>query len=95
VEEVGFDLTRMVWNEEVGFGLTGMAWKGESQCCPDQKAWNGGQFWPDWNGFDRQMSVLACLECLGMSEVNFGPKGMAWNKGSRFWHDWNGLERRK
>jgi hypothetical protein len=31
MEEVGFDLTGMAWNEEVGFGLTGMAWKVESQ----------------------------------------------------------------
>jgi hypothetical protein len=31
MEEVGFDLTGMAWNEEVGFSLTGMAWKGESQ----------------------------------------------------------------
>jgi hypothetical protein len=38
MEEVGFDLTGMAWNEEVGFGLTGMAWKGESQFCPDRKA---------------------------------------------------------
>jgi hypothetical protein len=44
MEEVGFDLTGMAWNEKVGFGLTGMAWKGKSQFCP----WNGGgQFWPD------------------------------------------------
>jgi hypothetical protein len=60
MEEAGFDLTGMAWNEEVGFGLTGMAWKGESQFCPDRKAWNGGgQFWPDLNGLDWQMSVLA------------------------------------
>jgi hypothetical protein len=37
MEEVGFDLTGMAWNEEVGFSLTGMAWKGENQFCPDQK----------------------------------------------------------
>jgi hypothetical protein len=68
MEEVGFDLTGMSWNEEVGFGLTEMAWKGESQFCSDWKAWNGGgQFWLD--GLDRQMSVLTCLEWLGMSEV--------------------------
>jgi hypothetical protein len=30
MEEVGFDLTVMDWNEEVRFGLTGMAWKKES-----------------------------------------------------------------
>jgi hypothetical protein len=41
------------------------------------------------------MSVLACLEWLGMSEVDFGSTGMAWNRGSHFWHDWNGLERKK
>jgi hypothetical protein len=63
MEEVGFDLNEMAWNEEACFGLTRMAWKGESQFCPDRKAWNGGQFWPDLNGFDRHMSVLACLEC--------------------------------
>jgi hypothetical protein len=40
------------------------------------------------------MSVLFCLEWLGLSEVDFAPSGMAWNRGSRFWHDWNGLERR-
>jgi hypothetical protein len=73
-----------------------MAWKGESQFCPDRKDWNGGgQFWPDLNGLNRQMSVLACLECFGMSEVDFGSTGIAWNRGSRFWHDWNGLERKK
>jgi hypothetical protein len=94
--EVGFDLTGMAWNEEVGFGLTGMAWMGESQFCTDREAWNGGcQFWPDLNSWDWQMSVLACLEWLGMSEVDFGPKGMARNRGSRFCHVWNGLERRK
>jgi hypothetical protein len=60
MEEVGFDLTGMAWNEEVGFGLTGMAWKRESQFYPDRKAWNGGgQFWPDVNGLDCQMLVLA------------------------------------
>jgi hypothetical protein len=60
MEEVGFDLTEMAWNEEVGFGLTGMAKKKESQFCPDRKAWyGGGQFWPDLNGLDWQMSVLA------------------------------------
>jgi hypothetical protein len=61
MKEVSFDLTGMAWNEGVGFGLTGkMAWKGESQICSDRKAWNGGgQFWPDLNGLDRQMSVLA------------------------------------
>jgi hypothetical protein len=58
--------------------------------------WNrGGQFWPDLNGLNRQMLVLACLEWLGMSEVYFGSTGIAWNRGSRFWHDWNGLERKK
>jgi hypothetical protein len=30
MEENGFDLTGMAWNEEVGFGQTGLAWKGES-----------------------------------------------------------------
>jgi hypothetical protein len=60
MEEVGFDLTELALNEEVGFGLTGMAWKGESQFCHDRKAWNeGGQFWPDLNGLDCHMSVLA------------------------------------
>jgi hypothetical protein len=40
-----------------------MAWKGESQFCPDRMDWNeGGQFWPDLNGLNRQMSVLACLK---------------------------------
>jgi hypothetical protein len=73
-----------------------MAWKGESQFCPDRMDWNGGgQFWPDLNGLNRQMSVLACLEWLGMSQVDFGSTGMAWNRGSRFWHDWNGLEKKK
>jgi hypothetical protein len=86
----------MAWNKFVGFGLTGMAWKGESQFCHDRKAWNGGgQFWTDMNYLDWQMTVLACLEWLGMTEVNFGPTGMTWNRGSPFWHDWNGLERRK
>jgi hypothetical protein len=37
----------MAWNEEVGFGLTGLSLKGESQ------------FWPEFNGLDWQMSVLA------------------------------------
>jgi hypothetical protein len=55
MEEVGFDLTGMAWNEEVGFCLTGMAWKEESQFCPDRKAWYGGQFWPDLNGLYWQM----------------------------------------
>jgi hypothetical protein len=60
MEEVGFDLTGMAWNEEVGFGLTGITWKKESQFCPDQKAWyGGGQFLPNLNGLDCQMSVLA------------------------------------
>jgi hypothetical protein len=60
MEEVGFDLSGMAWNEEVGFGLTGMPWKKESQFCPDRKAWyGGGQFWPDLNGLDWQMLVLA------------------------------------
>jgi hypothetical protein len=54
----------------------------------------GGQFWPDLNGFDWRMSVLVCLEWLGMSGVDFDLTGLAWNRGSRFWHDWNGLERR-
>jgi hypothetical protein len=96
MEEVCFYLTEMAWNEEVGFGLTGTALKGKSQFCPVRKAWNRrGQFWPDLNGLDKQMSVLARREWLGMSEVNFGQTRMAWNRGSRFWHDWNGLERRK
>jgi hypothetical protein len=57
------------------------------------KAWNGrGQFWLDLNGLDWQLLVLACLEWLGMSEVDFGPTGTSWNRGSCFWHDWNGLE---
>jgi hypothetical protein len=73
-----------------------MAWKRESQFCPDRKDWNeGGKFWPDLNGLNRQMSVFDSLEWLGMSEVNFGSSGMALNRGSWFWHDWNGLERRK
>jgi hypothetical protein len=60
MEEVGFDLTGMAWNEEVGFGLTGMACKKENQFCPDRKAKNGGgQFWPDLNDLDWQMSVLS------------------------------------
>jgi hypothetical protein len=41
------------------------------------------------------MSVLACLDWLGMSDVDFGLSKMAWNKGIPFWYDWNGLERRK
>jgi hypothetical protein len=69
--------------EKVSFGLTGKEWNG------------GGQFWPDLNGLNRQMSVLACLEWLGMSEVDFGSTGIAWNRGSCFWHDWNRLERKK
>jgi hypothetical protein len=73
-----------------------MAWKGESQFCPDGKDRNGGgKFWPDFNGLNRQMSVLASLEWLGMSEVDFGSTGKAWNRGSWFWHDWNVLERKK
>jgi hypothetical protein len=73
-----------------------MAWKGESQFCPDRKDWNGGgKFLPDLNGLNRQMSVFACLEWLGMSEVDDGSTGMAWNRRRRFWHDWNGLERKK
>jgi hypothetical protein len=59
MEEVGFDLAGMAWNEEVGFCLTGMAWKGKSQFCPDRKAWNVSQFWPYLNGLNWQMSVLA------------------------------------
>jgi hypothetical protein len=47
------------------------------------------------NGLNRQMSILACLEWLGMSEVDFGSTGMAGNRGSWLWHDWNGLERKK
>jgi hypothetical protein len=73
-----------------------MAWKGESQFCPDRKDWNGGgKFLPDLNGLNRQMSVFACLEWLGMSEVDDGSTGMAWNRRRWFWHDWNGLERKK
>jgi hypothetical protein len=50
MEEVGFDLTGMAWNDEVGFGL---ALKGESKFCPSRKAWNGGGlFWPKLNGLD-------------------------------------------
>jgi hypothetical protein len=61
-----------------------MAWKGESQFCPDGKDWNGGgKFLPDLNGLNRQMSVLASLEWLRMSEGDFGSTGMAWNRGSR------------
>jgi hypothetical protein len=70
MEKVGFDLTGMAWNEEGGFGPTGMAWKGESQFCPDRKAWNGGQFWPDLNGLDWQMSVLA--DCFPQHLVRVG-----------------------
>jgi hypothetical protein len=76
-----------------------MAWKGESQFCPNRKDWNGGgKFWPDLNGLNRQMSVLAChvwlgmsevilalLEWLGIEEVGFGMTGTAWKERSRFW----------
>jgi hypothetical protein len=44
----------------------------------------GGQFWPDLNSLDWRMSVLAYLEWLGMSKVDFGLSGMAWNRGSCF-----------
>jgi hypothetical protein len=81
MDKVGCKLTGMAWNEEVSFCLTGMAWKGESQFCLDRKDWNGGgQSSPDLNDLNRQMSVLACLEWLGMSEVEFGSTGKAWNR---------------
>jgi hypothetical protein len=31
MEEGGFDMTEMTWNEKVGYGLTKMAWNGGSQ----------------------------------------------------------------
>jgi hypothetical protein len=80
-----------------------MALKGESQFCPDRKDWNEGcKFWPDLNGLNRQMLVLACLEWLGISEVDFGSTGIeevgfgmtgtAWKERSRFWSFRNNLE---
>jgi hypothetical protein len=41
------------------------------------------------------MLVLACLEWLGVSVVDFGDTGVAWSYKSLFWLDWNDLEWRK
>jgi hypothetical protein len=61
----------MAWNEEVGFGL---ASKGESQFCPNRKACNGGGlFWPELNGLDWHMSVLA--DCFPQHLVRVGYVG--------------------
>jgi ElaB/YqjD/DUF883 family membrane-anchored ribosome-binding protein len=57
--------------EEVGFGLVS---KRESQFCPNRKAWNGGGlFWPELDGLDWQMLVLA--DCFPQNLVRVGYLG--------------------